>query len=120
MISFPPQTHLHVVNLVSRHVMEQAFSELGLDQAQNSGVLAVAEVGSILNKMFRLSERDEFMQPEKSTELALNWALRCFDRWGQEICNIKHYLCSMFSLLPPSHTHTHTSTLPHSVVGLDM
>ena len=61
--------------------MEQAFSELGLDQAQNSGVLAVAEVGSILNKMFRLSERDEFMQPERSTELALNWALQCFDRW---------------------------------------
>ena len=88
----PPPTlpHLHVVNLVSRHVMEQAFSELGLDRAQNSGVLTIAEVGSILNKMFQLSEREEFMQPERSTELALNWALRCFDRWDQELCSIEH------------------------------
>jgi len=70
-------THL---NVVSKHVMEEAFRELGLDQSQNSGVLTAAEAESVLNKMFQLSHTDgDKFEPELCTELTLNWILKCFD-----------------------------------------
>lgn len=71
------------MNVVSKHMMEEAFTELGLDQSQNSGVLTAAEAESVLNKMFQLSHTDgDKFEPELCTELTLNWILKCFDRCG--------------------------------------
>ena len=70
-----------LVNAADMHVMVRAFDEMGLGLSQNNGVLTVAELESLLNKLFQLSQRDraEFVEPEKCTELTLNWLLKCYD-----------------------------------------
>ena len=71
------------VNIVDMHVIEQAFSELGLSFAHNSGVLTVVELESVLNKTFQLAQkgRTGLIEPESCAELTLNWMLKCYDRF---------------------------------------
>lgn len=79
----PPSHSLSLsVNAVDKHVIEQAFSEMGLSYVHNSGVLSVVETEAVLNKIFQLAQRDRtnFLQPERCTELTLNWVLKCYDR----------------------------------------
>lgn len=63
------------------HVMVQALDEMGLSQSQNSGVLTVVELEALLNKLFQLAQKDraDLLEPEKCTEVALNWILKCYD-----------------------------------------
>ncbi len=62
--------------------MEQAFSELGLGYVLSSGVMRVVEVEAVLSKMFQLAKRDrpQLLDPERCSEMTLNWLLKCFDR----------------------------------------
>ena len=64
-------------------MMQQAFEEMGLGQSQNNGVVTVAELEAIFNKVFQLSQRDRsgFIETSKCTELAVNWILKCYDRY---------------------------------------
>ena len=89
--------------------MEEAFTELGLDQGQNSGVLTAAEAESVLNKMFQLSHRDgdKFTKPELCTELTLNWILKCFDRWGAVCKLVNEYSSGPLSSRTDLYTHSH-------------
>ena len=71
------------VDLVDQHVMEQAFLEFGLGYGFSNGVMRVVEVEAVLNKVFQLATRDrpQLLEPERCTEITLNWILKCFDRF---------------------------------------
>lgn len=81
-------THLY---LVDQHVMEQAFSELGLGYVLSSGVMRVVEVEAVLSKMFQLAKRDrpQLLDPERCSEMTLNWLLKCFDSGRTGILKVR-------------------------------
>lgn len=70
-----------LVHKVSKHILEGALGELGVqDRLQSDAVLSVAEVEALLTKVYKhLFERSVV---EEYTELALNWVLKCYDWYG--------------------------------------
>ena len=81
-------THMHyntflAVDTVFLHILRTAFHEFGLQTEQNAAVLTVAELRAILSKVFQLAQRGRasFIDPDKCTEITLNWTLKCLDRY---------------------------------------
>lgn len=71
------------VNVVAKNHLERAFFELGLATPQNTEVMTVQEVESLLSKLFHLAQRGrtQLVQPDYCTEITLSWLLKCLDRW---------------------------------------
>ena len=73
--------HFPTVSKVHNNVLESALREIGLGEDQNKVVITVAEVETLLSKMFsrvNSSKTDQFNY-ELSIELSLGWILKCYD-----------------------------------------
>lgn len=95
--------------------------EVGLNHTDSNAVLTVIEIESTLHKIFQLAREncEGLFEPEKATELTLNWILKCYDRYDNVYsiaCTLRGDVCFLQNLYNYINANSHSNTC-YSVVA---
>lgn len=73
--------------MIDGSVLDEMLTDLGFDE---TSTLFVSEVEALFSKLFSSVVNFDLSLIEQSTELSLNWALKCYDRLGSSILFYMH------------------------------
>jgi len=75
--------YLPTVHLVDRHSQCEAWSQHGLGEDENGGIITPSELEEVLATVFSLARGDRpqsVLNVERATQVCLTWALSVIDR----------------------------------------
>ena len=73
--------------MIDGSVLDEMLTDLGFDE---TSTLFVSEVEALFSKLFSNAVNLDSSLIEQSTELSLNWALKCYDRLESSIFFYMH------------------------------